>query len=80
MATPRRQIDDEYVIVLNGVAGPAVRAAFADLELSALYDTTVVRGIQPDRAALHGVLDRIQDLGLEVIEVRREPPTGRHEV
>ena len=33
--------------------------------------TTVMRGPVPDRAALHGLLNRIQDLGLHLLLVRR---------
>jgi hypothetical protein len=32
---------------------------------------TVISGLLPDQAALFGVLARLQDLGLELIEVRR---------
>jgi len=32
---------------------------------------TVLTGVLPDQAALFGVLARLQDLGLELIELRR---------
>ena len=34
---------------------------------------TVLHGPVADQAGLHGLLDRIQSLGLELIEVRRLP-------
>lgn len=34
---------------------------------------TVIRGDVRDQAELHGVLDRLQQFGLELIEVRRLP-------
>jgi hypothetical protein len=74
--------DGTYVITVRGIAGPWVRAAFYDVQVSGAGDTTVLRRAGTDQAALHGLLNRIQDLGLEVIDV---PPgisgTGvRHEV
>ena len=65
--------DGTYVITVRGVAGPSVRAAFDDVELSVLGDTTVLRRAGTDQAALHGLLHRIEDLGLEVIDVHLEP-------
>ena len=64
----------EYEITLRGAAGPTVRAAFADFDLEVRGDQTVLRGEIPDQAALHGVLDRIRALGIEIVEVRRTQP------
>jgi len=62
-----------YVITVRGVAGSGVRAFFDDTEVSVAGDTTVLRRTEADQAALHGLLRRIQDLGLELLDVRREP-------
>jgi hypothetical protein len=70
---PGKVTDGTYVITVRGVAGPAVRAVFDDVELSVVGDTTVLRRAGTDQAALHGLLHRIQDLGLEVIDVHLEP-------
>ena len=47
--------------------------AFDGLSLDVRPVETVLHGEIPDQAALHGVLDRVADLGLELIEVRRLP-------
>jgi hypothetical protein len=73
--------DGTYVITFRGIAGPWVQAAFDDVELSVVGDTTVLRRAGTSQAALHALLHRIQDLGLEVVEVHLEPPEPvRHEV
>jgi hypothetical protein len=69
---PGKVTDGAYVIIVRGVAGPWVRAAFDDVQVSVAGDTTVLRRAGTDQAALHGLLNRILDLGLEVIEVHRE--------
>jgi hypothetical protein len=61
-----------YVITVSGVAGPWVRGVFDDTEVSVVGDTTVLRRVGADQAALHGLLRRIQDLGLELLDVHRE--------
>jgi hypothetical protein len=61
------------VITVRGVAGPWVRAAFDDTEMNTVGDTTVLRRAGADQAALHGLLHRIEDLGLDVIEFHLEP-------
>jgi hypothetical protein len=65
--------DGAYVITVRGAAGPWVRGAFDDTEVSVVGDTTVLRRPGADQAALHGLLRRIEDLGLELLDVRREP-------
>jgi hypothetical protein len=64
--------DGTYVITVRGVAGPWVRAAFDDVAMSAAGDTTVLRRDGTDQAALYGLLRRIQDLGLELLDVHLE--------
>lgn len=36
--------------------------------------TTVLRGRVDDQSALHGLIQRIRDLGLTLLEVTHEPP------
>jgi hypothetical protein len=56
---------------------------FAGLELTHRRDgTTLLRGPVADQAALHGLLQRLGDLGLPILEVRRldrspKRPRGR---
>ena len=45
--------------------------AFPELEGRYVDGMTVLGGDLPDQAALHGVLSRIESLGLELLEVRR---------
>lgn len=63
--------DDEYVIVLKGIAGPAVHAAFPEFTLAETQDTTVLQGRLEDQAALYGLFQRIQDLGMEILEIHK---------
>jgi hypothetical protein len=60
----------EYELRFAGEASTIIRAAFPELEMTTDCGTTTLRGRLADQAALHGALDRIQDLGLELVEVR----------
>ena len=60
-----------YEIKLLGIAGPAVHDALADCEIAVEGRSTTIRADLADQAALHGLLERIRDLGIEVLEVRR---------
>jgi hypothetical protein len=58
-----------YEIRLLGRAERTVRAAFDDLEVYADEGSTHLVGVL-DQAGLHSVLDRVQRLGLVLLEVR----------
>jgi hypothetical protein len=73
MMKPEKVTDGTYVITVRGAAGPRVRAAFDDVEASVVGDTTVLRRTGTDQPALYGILQRIQDLGLELLDVHMEP-------
>jgi hypothetical protein len=61
-----------YEIRLTGHLGARWAAWFDGLAVSHESDgTTVLRGVIPDQAALHGVLQRARDLGLPLVSVSR---------
>jgi hypothetical protein len=60
-----------YEITIQGEAGTRTCAAFEDFEISVRHGVTVLRGELADQAALHGVIDRIAALGLDLTELRR---------
>lgn len=59
-----------YQIRVRGHLGAAMLRAFPGLHAKTQGHDTLLRGIA-DQAALHGVLARIEELGLELLEVRR---------
>ena len=59
-----------YEVRVLGQVGSAAREAFADVAVEVEPSETVLSG-ELDQAALHGVLERIQALGLELVDVRR---------
>jgi hypothetical protein len=64
-----------YRIRVRGRLGATICCAFPALQARASGGDTVLTGPLPDRAALYGVLAEIEALGLELLEVRRLPPT-----
>jgi hypothetical protein len=58
-----------YEITFFGPAGATLRAEFDDCEVCVGPDTTTLRAHLPDQPALHGLLQRISGLGLELINV-----------
>ena len=64
-----------YRIRVRGRLGETICSAFPALQARATGGDTVLTGPLPDRAALYGVLAQIETLGLELLEVRRLPPS-----
>lgn len=72
--------EQRYALHVRGQVGPTILASFEGWESEAAPDATVLRGPVRDQSELHGLIDRVQELGLELIEVRRlpdrdQPPT-----
>ena len=65
-----------YQISVRGHLGKAIRSAFPALSARTDGDETVLTGALADQAALNGVLDEIEALGLKLLEVRRLPLPG----
>ena len=59
-----------YQITVRGHLSPALVAAFDGVTAVCAPDATVLGDIA-DQAALHGAFERIESLGLELLEVRR---------
>ncbi|MGD0702740.1 MAG: hypothetical protein ABSA02_23005 [Trebonia sp.] len=62
-----------YEILIRGHLGPTIRRAFPALHAQTRGEDTLLRGAVADQSALHGVLSRIEALGLELLELRRLP-------
>jgi hypothetical protein len=63
----------EYEIRVAGVVPDAVLAEIEGVRVALEPVQTVIRGPVLDQAALHGIINRLQRLGLDLIEVRRLP-------
>ena len=64
-----------YQVRVRGRLSETILVAFPDLRVLMLGPETVLAAELPDQAALFGVLNRIEELGLELLEVLR---TERH--
>ena len=68
-----------YEIRLRGVLGQSLLSAFPAFAARAQDGITVLSGSLPDQAALFGVLDQVECLGLELLAVRRvSRPSARN--
>ena len=61
----------DYEIRVKGRLTDTVTNVFEDFTASVKPAETTLRGEVRDQAELHGLLEQIQSLGLELIEVRR---------
>jgi hypothetical protein len=62
-----------YEITFTGRAGDTLRAAFDDCTMTTGPGTTTLRAHLPDQAALWGLVQRINGLGLEVVDLHVVP-------
>ena len=76
---PARRRPTRDRIVVRGELSQRYSTAFEGMSLLAEDGQTVITGLVVDQAHLHGLLDRISDLGLELVSVNAtpapEPPT-----
>jgi hypothetical protein len=63
-----------YRITISGVLTDRLAVAFEPLSLAGADGLTVLSGICADSAALYGVLDRMRDLGLELLGIESSEP------
>ncbi|HZA81751.1 MAG TPA: hypothetical protein VFC13_09805 [Actinomycetes bacterium] len=64
-----------YQIRVSGVLDPGWSVWFDGLQVSSdEHGQTTIAGPVADQAALHGLLAKVRDLGLELLEVRRTDP------
>jgi hypothetical protein len=63
-----------YELRVEGVLDHRWSEWFGGLKMQQEGGETVLSGTLPDQPALHGVLDKLRDLGLSVTLVRRLPP------
>lgn len=61
----------EYEISVSGELPASVLDEVEHFSVEIVPVRTVMRGPVPDQAALHGIINRLQSLGLDLIEVRR---------
>lgn len=70
---PMKVSESSYEIRIRGRVTRSLLDSFERMESELEPVETVLHGPVRDQAELHGLIDRIQALGLELIEVRRLP-------
>ena len=67
------QAGTRYDIIIEGELHSAWAAWFDGLELQSIPGGLVrISGCLPDQPALHGILERIRDLNLNLVSVQRQ--------
>ncbi len=72
MSGPARSV--RYEIRVQGILDERWTAWFEGLQIGGDHSQTVISGPVTDQAALHGLLNKVRDLGLVLISVRRLDP------
>jgi hypothetical protein len=76
MGVPEDGAHRGFEIIVEGAVDPTVRARLDDVEIEVVGDRTVIRDQFGDQAALFGLLQRLQELELEVIDVHHTGGPG----
>lgn len=74
---PRDSSAAVYEIRVEGVLDARWASWFGGMQIHDDGTHTVISGLLPDQPALHGVLNKIRDLGLCLISVQRSADTSR---
>ena len=61
-----------YRLVVDGELSSRYAQAFEGLEVESHGGVTVIRGTIADQAHLHGVLAKIEDLGIKLVSIAPE--------
>ena len=59
----------KYRLVVRGELGEPFGFLFEGMQMNRVAGTTVLTGTVIDQAHLHGLLQRIQELGLELVSI-----------
>jgi hypothetical protein len=62
-----------YRIRIGGTLSERFAAAFDGMRVEPEHGTTVLSGVCIDTSALYGVLDRLRELGLDLLDVESFP-------
>ena len=68
-----------YLIVLRGELSERYAAAFEEMEMETNSGLTILTGEVVDQVQLHGIIDRIGDLGLELVSVQSLPEESQND-
>ena len=61
--------DSQYELVIRGEIGERFGVLFEGLRLQRDRGTTIITGPVRDQAHLHGLIERVDNLGLELVSV-----------
>jgi hypothetical protein len=64
----------KYEFRIRGRLSAPLLERFDSLESDMARVETILHGPVRDQAELHGIIERVQSMGLELIELRRLPP------
>jgi hypothetical protein len=63
----------DYRLVVRGELDPRFAYLFDCMEMDRAGGTTIISGQVIDQAQLHGYIERIEELGLELLSVQQTP-------